>query len=717
MGSLPLSVDPGSLRVTVQGAELCSVRLDLEIPTPPPATDPSPSQVEKEIETELRRVEAHIAALQVERQAAVQLAPGWDPEGAVPPADRVSRWAELERVVGPWLERVDGSLREARRKREELSRRLHELAQATAKDATTEWDHWQPTQMVVLSVKGEGSAQVEITYRVAGARWSPAYVLDTDAGLRTGSLVMRALVSQHSGEDWSGVELWLASASSLRAVELPELLPFRMGAAPPLPPVSWRAFPADFDALFSMGEPEPQLDDLTNRPRVSTWSDDLDLSSTDDDAPAFAGAGPLVEEGHDPESWAVDGLIEEDLDQLAAGHDGTEEHTAPNHGPPPADPAGVDIDMEDTNKRFAVPSVAVQSAAEMSDMQETAIASVADQVTELEGRAPPQPSASPIQAAIEPVTPPLPPLPAEVPRPAPVPVLVAAGPLLEFSRLRLGTHLEPDEVRGRLIPADDEARLVEEGVSVTAAERLRKYRAEVEHQQHALLAQALPVHHAEPRSVDGVDVSYQVESAVDLPSDLRPRWVAVFNQTLDLEMRYTAVPRSDLRAYRKLRAPLVQDAPLLGGPIQVYVDGSLEATVAWDGSAAHRGLELSLGTEERITVARSVKYREEKLEAPSGARNFHTTVDVRVTSSLAQDVSVQLIERVPVPAEGNGPEVEITTSTPIARPYLGEPNGPVLQGAKVQTLDVPAEGEARAVLGYVIGLRTGQEIEGGDRRG
>lgn len=650
VAGLPLSLDRGSLRAHVQGGTVRQVRIELEVPEERPVpVEQGDSRAE--IEAELRRVEAEIAALQVERQAAVQLAPGWDPEGGLPSPARVTRWAELEAAVGPWVERVDFALRDARARREELTARAKELP-LEAPITQPGWEDWQPTQQAVLQVEGEGEVQVALSYRVPGARWSPAYQLHADGLLTEGRLVLRAWIAQATGEDWSQVELRLSSRSSTRAVALPPLLPFRMGAPRPAPPAAWRGLAADFDSLF--GAELPTAEHAPGA-HVATWSADEDLHQAD----------TLTTD----ESWEVEGLVEDDLVEIAA--------------------AGQEEELDDS-LRFELPEIREAPGAppeaplEGDDGQDTAITGLSDV------QADPGASKSPSQTAIR-----------------------VENALLEYEHVRLGGPLEHDSVRGRLVlsgdrwPADMPA-----GARPQVARWARRWN--VAHQE--LGRRALPPHHHDPAPPGGVEVEYVAEGLVDLPTNGESRWLAVFSQPLELHVRYTSVPRNELRAYRRIQAELERPAPLLPGPFQVFVEGEPETTVAWEGTGPHEPLDLSLGAEDRITVARNVKYREERVESSNGARRFHTTVDVRVTSELPREVSVHLIERVPVPDEGGGPAVEITTSTPIAKPYQGAVTAD-MEGARVQTLDVPPNGEARAVLGYVIGLRSGEEIAGGNPHG
>jgi len=81
------------------------------------------------------------------------------------------------------------------------------------------------------------SAQTDIVlrleYQVVAARWAPSYVARLDGD--RGTLEVRAVVAQDTGEDWFGVALELSTAEPDRFTQLPELAPQRIGRVQPEP--------------------------------------------------------------------------------------------------------------------------------------------------------------------------------------------------------------------------------------------------------------------------------------------------------------------------------------------------------------------------------------------------------------------------------------------------------------------------------------------------
>ena len=63
---------------------------------------------------------------------------------------------------------------------------------------------------------------VRLHYFVPGARWAPSYTVRLDRAMRAGSLELRAMVGQATGEDWRDVALTLSTAVPQQWTELPE---------------------------------------------------------------------------------------------------------------------------------------------------------------------------------------------------------------------------------------------------------------------------------------------------------------------------------------------------------------------------------------------------------------------------------------------------------------------------------------------------------------
>ena len=103
-----------------------------------------------------------------------------------------------------------------------------------------------------LHVELEGAKSLRVIYRVHAAKWAPAYRFFYERNALRGTLVMRALVAQRTGEDWTSARISVSTALPAQWAELPELASLRVGRAqPPVKASGFRTLPADSNALFA----------------------------------------------------------------------------------------------------------------------------------------------------------------------------------------------------------------------------------------------------------------------------------------------------------------------------------------------------------------------------------------------------------------------------------------------------------------------------------
>ncbi len=697
VAGLPMLLRPESVRVQAQGAAVVAMRLELDVPEGPPGDDKGPVEALTRAKARVAELDITLGALQAERQLAARLAPGFDPEGSLPTAERMAGWLAIEGALEPWIERVDTEIRAARR----------DLAGAHAAVAALEeqvsgsteegaWRDWQPTRRLILSTDSNRKTELTLTYQVPGCTWSAAYVLDVHASLQQGRFAMRALVSQQTGESWDEVALALTTTPCQREVDTPHLPPLRIGTHLPPRPPAWRELPAGFDALFpdevaSMlqeTEPDVVVDDVSVTNGSSGWSDDIQLGDQEQEAhEVLAEIESWGSISLDDDAQSVEPTVALPMPQEA-------ETTAPQPPARMAGPAGV----------MGVGTAVGDDAVMLPPVPLT-------QELDLDPVTIPAPETSPKQVAVRGLT------PSERDAPAGAAQLEVDPDLLDFSRLRLRSFDTPRGVRGRLMPVDDEGLLAEAELPEAARERFLSAWRQAHKDADVVAQRPLPRHHKRPGPVAERHLRFDAQGTVDVPSDGRAHSVAVFGESVELQLQYHAIPRSDPRAFRRVRAQLPEETALPSGPVDVFLDGTLQRTTPWGGSEGTETMELGLGAQEGIQLTRTVRYREETAGIIGGGRCMHTTIDVRVASRLPEPITVHLVERVPVPVDPQaGPAVVITTSTPIVKPYRPPGDSQGLQGAKVQLVEVEAEGEARAVLGYAVTLGANEELVGGDER-
>jgi uncharacterized protein (TIGR02231 family) len=87
-----------------------------------------------------------------------------------------------------------------------------------------------------VELAAPGTVEVELSYLIYGASWQSRYDARVDVAVATVRLTHQALVSQRTGEDWSGVALALSTARPSVATRLPdEPDPWYLDVAQPMP--------------------------------------------------------------------------------------------------------------------------------------------------------------------------------------------------------------------------------------------------------------------------------------------------------------------------------------------------------------------------------------------------------------------------------------------------------------------------------------------------
>ena len=120
-------------------------------------------------------------------------------------------------------------------KRREQKREI-EAAQARLNQAQTIEPKERREIRVTVEASAETDLQIEVTYAVAGASWTPLY--DVRLNETKVELTYLASVSQQTGEDWNMVELALSTARPAVSAEIPELDPWYVDGYRPMPMVA-----------------------------------------------------------------------------------------------------------------------------------------------------------------------------------------------------------------------------------------------------------------------------------------------------------------------------------------------------------------------------------------------------------------------------------------------------------------------------------------------
>ena len=481
-------------------------------------------------------------------------------------------------LLGRQLEALDDrtailkvQLRMAEREKSELALRDAQASEAARRGVE------RATSRVTIRVGGDGPVgALELSYFVTAARWWPRYTLRLTDGGRAGTLALEALVAQLTAEDWTGVKLSLSTADYLFDTQLPELASLRLGRAQQPRSRSFRAAPEGLDRLF-----EGYDRAFPSAPRRSV------ASTVGGPPPA-----PPAEAGDDAEE--LEGMLAE---------------------------ATADMDMKaddgDSMRRRSAPSAPSAKKAAFGGM-------VASRPSPAPMRAMAPPASVPMEMAAS-MPPGAPPRPKgslggggadlrREPEPPPEPAW-DDGAWQDFGRLALQAPTEGG--RGRLTqtrgPAPQQRARLAPAIERLAAPRAR-----------------------DPRQSRGsFDHRHEAAGSCDLPADGLVHRLTLGQAGVQPSLVFRTVPREDPSVFREaeLRNPF--DAPLLDGPVDIYVEGSLVTTSDLPRVDCGGQLRVGLGVEERIRVIRNGFAEEESAGLLGGSRSVSHKVVIEAARRLS----------------------------------------------------------------------------------
>ncbi|MBN1210359.1 MAG: mucoidy inhibitor MuiA family protein [Myxococcaceae bacterium] len=711
---LPLALFDPTVRVRVLSTETpqadlsaTHVRVGLWIPpreAPQETVDQAALRV---LQQQVRTVESQLRQLDWEMSLLgnIPVPPRPEPEeGKPPPPAPLGARLALEQFAH---EGVQARLVEARDQREQLRKLREEVAlleqkiamASTARSVTA----GEISKSVHVQLRHGGGAltraELSVEYFVPGARWAPSYQCRLSRDCRQVELVMRALICQHSGEDWRGVRLVLSTAAPMTWTELPEMAAIRIGRAQPPPPAraGFRPPPQGATALFS--DYDRDRGALLRRlPSPSPYRlPELGAPSDLEAGLAFGGAPALPElrkekkrsrkaAREDYEGTAeLDGLVsargEEmaemavESEMMAADEEAYEEPVTPSEPMAVAGPA----------RALAPPPMGLRPAAAPAPAPKAAVGRAA-----IRSAGPGAPS--PTQAGLETVV---------------------------FTHLRLSSPTDAG-LRSKLQPVDARRFYLEtlERFSVTVTFDVMTVVAEAENRARSVAHAPLPGGAVDARSVGGFfDFSYAADATVDVPSDGVFHSVALGTRTGEASVLYVAVPREDSNVYRQALVKNPLPSPMLAGPAEVYVGGEYVLSTTLPAVAPRGDFKLGLGVEQAIRCARNTRYN----EARSGTKIVATTelwhdITIELVNNLDREIDCEVRERIPQPAQDAEVVVEEGAVAPAWEPYTQEERGSVLEGGRRWRIAVPANSTSKLAAQYVVKLYANNELNGGNRR-
>jgi hypothetical protein len=685
IAGLPLVLDDRSVRARIEGSDsaiACDIAIGLAVPS---REDPG----EPPLETEVRKARFKVKQLQdtllaIQREIAnlntleVPDRPRGEAGKSPPPSPMGARLAlshfAQEQVQAKFLEKreVAIALRTATQALADLERQQQQAS--SAREA-------QPHELRKTAIIGlswtdrpaESPLQLVLEYFVPGARWTPSYICRLNRQDNRATIAVRASVCQRTGEDWSGVRVELSTAEPSSWCELPELASLRIGRSQPAPkPSGWRRPPVGAESLFEDYDRQKQAAKLAVSTEAIAVSPSfqaaiapltsLDLTSSE----SFA--APASKQVVDRSfTQAIDPSLSEDLEEI-------EELIE-------------ELDDDEMNYDSPLGAFARSPKASIEKAR----------------------SAGQQRQRRSPVSMP----------PSPIPETVETIDRLTYSIMRLGAPEDGAE-RGKLKVSSPEDRYLEflqrqdlkvpfpiRGVLNNAlAEAKRCFMVHLPHGSHEVRY-----------SAGSFDYAYAAEGRLDIPSDGQFHAIALLSRDAEVKLRYIVVPRIDPNVFRiaQLLNPL--DAPLLAGMADIYVDGEYILSTEMPTIPPRGEMELGLGVEQGIQVARNTNYREVRSGETLVAFNeLRHEIAIAIVNNLQRAIAIEVRDRLPVPAEGAKVDVQIDRVVPEWEVYNQQERGRPIRGGYRWKVEVPAGDRLNLEVDYTIKTFVDSELLGGNRR-
>jgi len=290
---------------------------------------------------------------------------------------------------------------------------------------------------------------------------------------------------------------------------------------------------------------------------------------------------------------------------------------------------------------------------------------------------------------------------------------------LPYGLMRMGTA-DNREKRGKLAIAKPQELYLEilQSQKVAVNFNILKVVQQAVYSAQECLSFPLPPGGINVRTVAAsFDYSYSADGRIDIPSDGQFHSVALTSKTTDVDVRYIVVPREDTNVFRiaQLRNPL--SAPLLSGPADVYVDGEYILSTNIVTVPPQGQMELGLGVEQAIKVARNTSYWEERSGETIVAFNeLCHQIKIEITNHLSREAKIEVRERLPIPQEGAKVEVQIEQVSPEWQQYNQQERGRTIRGGYRWQVEIPAKEQKTLSVDYKIKTFVDSELIGGNRR-
>jgi uncharacterized protein (TIGR02231 family) len=216
------------------------------------------------------------------------------------------------------------------------------------------------------------------------------------------------------------------------------------------------------------------------------------------------------------------------------------------------------------------------------------------------------------------------------------------------------------------------------------------------------------------------DYAFAADGSVDVIADGAWHGIALTARSTTAELRHVAVPREQAAAFRVAAFTNPFDGPLLDGPIDVYDRGRFLVASTIDHAPPGGRIEIGLGVDPQVKVARNVEFREESAGVLRGALRLVHAIAIEVENLSPRAIELEVRERVPVVRDGDDTiEIALGKIDPPWERWTPLADAPVAERLRGgYRWRVPVAAGARALLSasYDVKIAGKHELVGGNRR-
>lgn len=216
------------------------------------------------------------------------------------------------------------------------------------------------------------------------------------------------------------------------------------------------------------------------------------------------------------------------------------------------------------------------------------------------------------------------------------------------------------------------------------------------------------------------DYAFTSDGTVDIVSDGAWHSLALTSRTGTAKVRHIAVPREQNDVFRVAAITNPFEGPLLPGPIDIYDRGQFLVTSDVDYTPPGGTVDVGLGVDATVKIARNVEFQEEATGMLRGALRLIHAITIDVDNLSPRSIDLEVRERVPVTREGDD---DVTVSVGKVEPTwekwspdsasAGEAR---LRGGYRWKIAIPATTKKLLRAVYEVKIAGKHELVGGNRR-